>query len=109
MEDNSFLIKLCDSRITVIERMQEQFRSALDNPDEEVLPLCYVHYIFFYIKQELVVLIQANQKAVKVEISPERYAILKLQIAKMVGLIKEMDSLADELEPYLYCPAVDKE
>lgn len=108
MEDNSFLIKLCDARIAVIERMLEQFRPALDNSDEEVLPLCYVHYIFFYIKQELVVLIQENQKAVEMEESPEAYAVLKLQISKMFSLIEETDALADELQPYLFCPAVDK-
>lgn len=109
MEDNSFLIKLCDSRIAVIKRTLKQFRSKLDAPDEgEVLPLCFVTYVFLHAKDELYLLIRANQKAVEVEESPELYSVLKLQISEMLRLLKELIALEDELKAYLFCPAIDE-
>ena len=64
--------------------------------------------MFLHMQDELYLLIRANQEAVEVEASPELYAVLKLQISKMVGLINEMDALKEQLLPYLFCPAVDE-
>ena len=106
--NNYFLVEHCDIRIERIEQLLEHFRSTLDAPDEEVLPLCHITYMFLHMQDELYLLIRANQEAVEVEASPELYAVLKLQISKMVGLINEMDALKEQLLPYLFCPAVDE-